>query len=58
MTDGYQHPDVVLAFIPMTLFTAYGVGTAVGARLIATLAAVGVYYLLMVDGLFWHGPAD
>ncbi len=58
MTDGYQHPDVVLAFIPMTLFTAYGVGTAVGARLVATIVSVGVCYLLMVDGLFWHGPAN
>ena len=58
MTDGYQHPDLVLAFIPVTLFGAYGVGTAVGARLVATLAAVGVCYLLMVDGLFWHGPAN
>lgn len=58
MTGGYQHPDFVLAFIPMTLFGAYGVGTVVGARLVAIMAAVGVCYLLMVDSLFWHGPID
>ena len=58
MTGGYQHPDFVLAFIPMALFAAYGVGTAVGARLVATMAAVGVCYFLMVDSLFWHDPTD
>lgn len=58
MTDGYQHPDFVLGFIPMALFGAYGVGVAVSARFVATMVAVGVCYLLMVDCLFWHGPTD
>ena len=58
MTDRHRHPDIVLAFIPMTLVGAYAVGTAVGARLVATTAAIGVCYLLMVDGLFWHGPGE
>lgn len=58
MTDDDHRPDVVLAAIPMTLFAAYGIGTVLDARLVAVLVAVGVCYLLMADGLFWHGPTD
>ena len=57
MTDEYHHPDFVLAFIPMTLLAAYGVGTTLDVPLVAIVAAIGICYLLMVDGLFWHGPA-
>ena len=56
MTDGGSHPDFILAVIPTTLFAAYVVGAVLDAGLVAVMVAVGICYLLMVDGLFWHGP--
>lgn len=58
MTNQDQHPDFVLAFIPVTLITAYSVGAAAEARLMAITTAVGFCYLVIADGLFWHTPTD
>lgn len=58
MTDRYDHPDFVLAFIPLALLVAYSVGTAIDARLVAITTAVGFCYLVMADGLFWHAPTE
>ena len=58
MSDTYQYPDFVLTIIPVTIVSAYGLGTALDAQFVAVTAAVGMCYLLIADGLFWHGPAE
>ena len=58
MSDTDQHPDFVLTFVPVTTLSAYAFGTAINARFGAVMAAAGLCYLVIADGLFWHGPID
>ena len=58
MSDTDQHPDFVLMFVPVTTLSAYAFGTAINARFGAVMAAAGLCYLVIADGLFWHRPAE
>jgi len=58
VSDRYQYPDFVLFIILIIIFTAHVLGTAFDSRLVAVMAAVGMCYVLIMDGMFWHGPVD
>lgn len=58
MVDQYQHPDFVLTVIPVALFSAYSVGQVVDARFTSIAIAIGLCYLVLIDGLLWHAPTE